>query len=67
MGTSSYFADLVMELKLVHDVQAIHAVNIKELLLKDDKSPEVPICFSFYYITAYYLFSVDTGLYELFV
>ena len=67
MGTSSYFADLVMELKLVHDVQAIHAVNIKDLLLKDEISPEVHICFKFYYNTACYLFSVDTCVYELFV
>jgi len=41
MGSSAYFADLVTELKLVHDLQAINAVNIKELLLKDEKSPEV--------------------------
>ena len=41
MGTSSYFADLVMELKIIHDLQSIYAVNLKSLLLRDDLSPEV--------------------------
>lgn len=41
MGTSAYFADLVMELKIIHDLQSIYAVNLKSLLLRDDLSPEI--------------------------
>ena len=41
MGPATYFEDLVSELKLIHDTDAIHSVNMDKLLLLDSKTPEV--------------------------
>ena len=41
MGLEPFFTDLVTELKLIHDMEKIVAVDIKSLLLLEDETPEV--------------------------
>ena len=46
MGSSEYYSGLVMEQCLIHDVDNIHAVNLKDLLLRENEATEVLLCCS---------------------
>ena len=43
MSNSTYFSDLINEQALVHNFDQIVACNLKDLLGKNDESPEVEI------------------------
>ena len=41
MGLEPFFTDLVNEMKLIHDMEKIFAVDVKTLLLLEEETPEV--------------------------
>ena len=48
MGSPTYFSDLVHEQGLVHDYDTIVTCNMKDLLGKNNETPEVEIISNFF-------------------
>jgi len=67
MGSEPFFTDLVSEMKLVHDMEKIFAVDIKTLLLFEDETPEVLIFMNSSYKTISDFCTVAFPLLEIIV